>query len=268
MLHGAGTFNARQILRASMFETSGWRGIASMCPVLGSHANGIRRHASEAVLAPVLEYEADRRKLHAREIVQGRHAASHRGPGFGRMKEGVGLPSRDPAGRPLVAQEGPRNGRASRVPGIPHGSAGLIQPLIDEKRRQTENHLPESEAATLDRAPASATKVVSERFVAVGRAEPPDCIEAPTLHQASRHKIRVACRVHATWVAVPKELREGDRGCRVFQPAFFHGDISVCACWPAGRDRMPRPPSRHRYHTQLPHGFARREAAHRRIRIW
>src|ERR1035437_5044748 len=148
------------------------------------------------------------------------------------------LPSRDPAGRPLVAQEGPRNGRASRVPGIPHGSAGLIQPLIDEKCRQTENHLPESEAATLDRAPASATKVVSECFVAVGRAEPPDCIEAPPLHQASRHKIRVACRVHATWVAVPKELREGDRGGRVFQPAFFHGDISVCACWPAGRDRM------------------------------
>jgi hypothetical protein len=31
-----------------------------MCPVLGSHANGIRRHASEAVLTPVLKYEADR----------------------------------------------------------------------------------------------------------------------------------------------------------------------------------------------------------------
>src|ERR1035437_8708926 len=34
---------------------------------------------------------ADRRELHAREIVQGRHGASHRGPGFGRMKEGVGV---------------------------------------------------------------------------------------------------------------------------------------------------------------------------------
>ena len=36
-IQGTGTFSARQILRASKFETSGWRGIASMCPVLGSH---------------------------------------------------------------------------------------------------------------------------------------------------------------------------------------------------------------------------------------